>query len=102
MLKRVWRGWTSPENADAYEQLLRSTIFPDIIGRKIDGFLGIELLRRPLGTEIEFMTIMTFTDHDAIVRFAGPAHATAVVPPAARELLSRYDAEAAHYDLRIA
>ena len=102
MLKRLWRGWTAPANADAYEELLRSTIFPGIVERRIAGFLGIELLRRPLGTEVEFVTIMTFTDHDAIVRFAGPAHATAVVPPAAQALLSRYDLEAAHYDLRIA
>ncbi|MGJ4929751.1 antibiotic biosynthesis monooxygenase [Bradyrhizobium sp. HKCCYLS2038] len=102
MLKRLWRGWTRPENADAYEQLLRSTIFPGIMGRKIDGFLGIELLRRPVGTEIEFMTIMTFTDQAAVVRFAGPQHETAVVPAAAQLLLSRYDDQAAHYELRIA
>ena len=84
MLKRVWRGWTSPANADAYEDLLRATIFPGIVNRKLDGFLGIELLLKPLEAEVEFMTIMTFADRDAIVRFAGPAHETAVVPPGLR------------------
>ncbi|MGY4309786.1 hypothetical protein ACVIJ6_007029 [Bradyrhizobium sp. USDA 4369] len=100
MLKRVWRGWTSPANADAYENLLRSTVFPGIVDRKLDGFLGIELLLRPIEIEVEFMTIMTFADRDAIVRFAGPAHETAVVPPAAQNLLSRHDKQATHYELR--
>ena len=100
MLKRVWRGWTSPANADAYEDLLRATIFPGIVNRKLDGFLGIELLLKPLEAEVEFMTIMTFADRDAIVRFAGPAHETAVVPLAAQNLLSRYDKQATHYELR--
>ncbi|CCD92308.1 conserved hypothetical protein [Bradyrhizobium sp. ORS 375] len=99
MLKRIWRGWTTVANADAYEELLRSTIFPGIKDRTIPGFIGIELLRRPLDTEVEFMTIMTFTDDDAVARFAGPAK-EAVVPPAARRLLSHYEPHAAHYELR--
>lgn len=101
MLKRIWRGWTSPANADAYEALLRSTIFPGIKDRAIPGFTGIELLRRPLETEVEFMTIMTFTDEDAVKRFAGAAHEQAVVPAAAQALLSRHDAQSAHYIVRV-
>lgn len=101
MLKRLWRGWTSPANADAYEDLLRSTIFPGIEARNIDGFLDIALLRRPVAAEVEFMTIMTFANLDAVARFAGPAHDTAVVPPAAQALLSRYDAQSTHYEVRI-
>ncbi|WP_315805081.1 antibiotic biosynthesis monooxygenase [Bradyrhizobium sp. SZCCHNS3002] len=100
MLKRIWHGWTRAVDADAYEELLRSTIFPAIVDRAIQGFLGIELLRRPLEAEVEFVTIMTFADQAAVVRFAGPAHDAAVVPPAARKLLSRYDGHAAHYELR--
>jgi hypothetical protein len=100
MLKRIWRGWTTPANADAYERLLRSTIFPDIRSRTIAGYGGIELLRRATETEVEFVTIMTFADHDAVMRFAGPSHETAVVPAAARALLSRFDDRAAHYEVR--
>ncbi|CAL78673.1 Conserved hypothetical protein [Bradyrhizobium sp. ORS 278] len=100
MLKRIWRGWTRPANADAYEELLRSTVFPGIKDRAIPGFIAIELLRRSLDTEVEFMTIMTFADDDAVVRFAGPSK-EAVVPPAARKLLSRYEPHAAQYELRI-
>ncbi|WP_316193845.1 antibiotic biosynthesis monooxygenase [Bradyrhizobium sp. SZCCHNRI1029] len=100
MLKRIWHGWTRAADADAYEDLLRSTIFPGIIDREIEGFLSIELLRRPLEDEVEFVTIMTFADPTAVVRFAGPAHDTAVVPPAARKLLSRHDGHVAHYELK--
>ncbi|CCE00651.1 hypothetical protein [Bradyrhizobium sp. STM 3809] len=101
MLKRIWRGWTTPANADAYEALLRSTIFPGIEDRAIPGFIGIELLRRPLAAEVEFMTIMTFTNEDAVVRFAGASRDQAVVPPAAHVLLGRYEAQSALYDVRV-
>jgi hypothetical protein len=48
------------------------------------------------------MTLMWFTDHEAIVRFAGPDWETAVVPAAARAVLSRFDEKAAHYESRVA
>ena len=31
MITRVWRGWTSPANADAYEELLRAKILPALL-----------------------------------------------------------------------
>jgi hypothetical protein len=37
MIVRLWRGWTTAANADAYEELIRSTIFPGILDREIDG-----------------------------------------------------------------
>ena len=101
MLKRLWRGWTAPAKADAYEELLRSTIFPGILARKIKGFRSIELLRRDLGAEVEFITLMTFDDRDSVVRFAGPDWEVSVVPPAARAVLARFDDKAAHYEERI-
>ena len=99
-IARLWHGWTSPENADAYETLIRTQIFPGILGRKIPGFLEIELLRRPVGGEVEFITIMWFTSLDAIKAFAGADYETAVVPPAARAVLSRFDATSQHYEVR--
>jgi len=35
MICRLWRGWTSPENAASYEALLKGTIIPAIEGRAI-------------------------------------------------------------------
>lgn len=46
MISRIWHGWTTPENADAYEALLKSEIFIGIRNRGIAGFRGIQLLRR--------------------------------------------------------
>ena len=56
MISRIWHGWTTPANADAYEQLLRSEIFAGILGRGIAGFRRIQLLRRPAGDGVEFVT----------------------------------------------
>lgn len=73
MIARFWRGWTTPANADAYEALLRPTIFPGIRQRQIVGLQGIELLRRSAGTEVEFVTIMWFDSLQAVEAFAGGA-----------------------------
>lgn len=60
MISRIWHGWTKHENADKYEALLKEEIFVGIQGRQIAGFQGIQLLRRNVGDEVEFVTIMTF------------------------------------------
>jgi heme-degrading monooxygenase HmoA len=100
MISRIWHGWTSLENADTYERLLRSEIFEGIGARKLDGFLGIDLLRRQHAAEVEFVTIMWFTSLEAVRTFAGADYEVAVVPPAARAVLARFDARSAHYDVR--
>jgi antibiotic biosynthesis monooxygenase (ABM) superfamily enzyme len=96
MISRIWHGWTKPENADAYEALLRETIFPWI--ERVDGYRGAFLLRRDAGGEIEFVTITRFDSLDAVKAFAGEDYETAVVLPEADALLSRYDARSAHYE----
>ena len=80
MILRVWRGWTTPENADRYEELIRATIFPGILGKTIVGLEGLELFRRPLEAEVEFMTLMRFASWDAVKAFAGPNWEVSVVP----------------------
>jgi len=100
MICRMWHGWTPPEGADAYEGLLRDQIFPGIAARKIEGYHGIELLRRDGRGETEFVTMMWFDSLESVSGFAGPDYEVAVVPPAARALLSRFDDRSAHYDVR--
>ena len=97
---RIWHGSTTSAYADSYEQLLRSEIFQGIAGRRIAGYHGIELLRRPTGDSVEFVTLMWFDTIDAVRAFAGPDYEVAVVPPAARALLQRFDARSTHYDVR--
>ena len=99
MISRIWHGWTSMEDADAYERLLRSEIFGRIVERTIEGFVGIDLLRREHGREVEFVTIMWFTSLAAVQGFTGADYEVAVVPPAARALLLRFDPRSAHYQV---
>jgi heme-degrading monooxygenase HmoA len=100
MISRVWHGWTTPANADAYEALLKSEIFTGIQNRHIAGFRGIHLFRRSLDAEVEFVTVMWFDSLEAVRDFAGEDYEVAVVPPKARTLLSRFDARSQHYEVK--
>jgi hypothetical protein len=99
MISRIWHGWTTKDNADKYEALLKEEIFVGIQNRNIRGFKGIQLLRRELGQEVEFVTIMTFDSLDAVREFAGEDYEVPVVPPKAREVLARFDERSQHYEI---
>ena len=100
MIARVWHGWTSRDNADTYETLLKTEIFPGILAKGVDGLQKIELFRRDIGAEIEFMTVMWFRDLAAVKTFAGEDHEVAYVPPKARAVLARFDQRSQHYEIR--
>jgi len=100
MISRIWHGWTTAQNADAYEKLLRHEIIEGFIDLEIEGFRKMHILRRILGEEVEFTTIMWFDSIDSIRVFAGDNYEAAVVPPEARELLSRFDTHAQHYEVQ--
>jgi heme-degrading monooxygenase HmoA len=95
MIMRLWHGYTSLENADAYEELLKTEVLPGI--HRVKGYRGAYLLRRSSGDEEEFITLTAWDSWEAIEEFAGHDHAHAVVPPKARKLLSRFDAASEHY-----
>lgn len=99
MIGRVWHGWTKPENATAYEQLLEEEIFSGIAGRHIAGYRGIQLFRRPLAGEVEFVTIMWFDSIEDVRAFAGEDYEQCVVPAKARAVLSRFDERSQHYEV---
>jgi len=71
VISRVWHGWTTLANADAYEEPLKSEIFTGIRDRQIAGYRGIQLFRRNLGDEVEFVTVMWFDTIEAVRAFAG-------------------------------
>jgi antibiotic biosynthesis monooxygenase (ABM) superfamily enzyme len=100
MIKRIWHGYTTPENADAYESLLEASVFPGIEDKKIPGYRGIELYRRAMDDEVEFTTVMSFDSIDNVVAFQGPDYEAAYVPPEAQKLLKRWDARSTHHELR--
>ncbi len=99
---RIWHGWTTPANADTYENLLRTQIFPGIESKKVAGYKGIQLFRRAIEDgEVEFITIMRFDSWDAVKAFGGGDYERAYVPPQARAVLSRFDERSQHYEIRV-
>jgi len=97
MILRYWRGWTSPQNADSYQQIVSEQVLPGIAARHLDGYAGAYLLRRDLDDEVEFATVMIFDSLDHVRAFAGDDYETAYVPPAARAVLTRFDEKSAHF-----
>lgn len=99
MICRIWRGWTTTGNADAYDAIVRGEVIPGIEARRIPGFLHLDLMRRDLGDEVEFQTLMWFESLDAIRAFMGEDYAVSHVPAAAQAVLSRFDVRAAHFEV---
>lgn len=98
MIARHWRGWTRPENADAYEALLRTQVLPGLA--EIAGYRGGYILRSDGAGEVEFVVINLFESLQAVRAFAGPDYSTPVFEPEARLLLSRVEPIAYHYEVR--
>ena len=97
MVARVWHGYTTPENADAYEAMLKPELLPGLSSKK--GFRGSYLLRRPLNGEVEFTTIILWDSLDDIRDIAGADYEVAVIPEERKRVLSRWDSRAAHYEV---
>ena len=58
------------------------------------------MLRREVGAEVEFVTIMLFDSLSAVREFAGENYEVAVVPEKARAVLARFDERSQHYEVR--
>jgi antibiotic biosynthesis monooxygenase (ABM) superfamily enzyme len=95
VITRLWRGWTTAENADAYQQFLLTRLFPSM--RAITGFRGADVLRRRDGEEVAFVTLTRFESIEAIRGFAGDDYEVPVLEPEAVALLSRYEDSASHF-----
>jgi heme-degrading monooxygenase HmoA len=97
MIARIWHGYTRPEHADFYEAMLKPELLPGIGTAK--GYRGSYLLRRVIGAEVEFITIMLWDSIDAIRAVAGSDYETAVIPEERRKYLARYDEKSSHYEI---
>jgi len=97
MLARLWRGYTKPEHADAYEAMLKPELLPGI--SRMEGYKGSYLLRRAAGDEVEFVTFMLWDSIDAIRAVAGPDYEKAVVPEERRKYLTHWDARSTHFEI---
>ena len=99
MICRVWRGWTTQANADAYQCVVRGEVIPAIEARRIPGFQHIDLMKRDLGDEVEFQTLMWFDSLDSIKAFMGEDYSVSHVPLEARAVLNSFDDRAAHFEV---
>jgi len=97
LIARVWHGSTKPEHADAYETMLKPELLPGI--SKTKGYRGSFLLRRNVGAEVEFITVLLFDSLDDVRAVAGPNYEQSIVPEDRRKYLSRHDEKAAHYEV---
>jgi len=97
MIARLWRGWTTPQNADAYEHLLQGTVIPSL--RQLEGYRGGHILRRDTSEEVEFVVLNLFESLEAVRRFAGENFSVPVFEPEARVLLARVEEFATHYEV---
>jgi antibiotic biosynthesis monooxygenase (ABM) superfamily enzyme len=93
MITRLWRGWTTVENADAYQRFLLDELLPSM--RETPGFRGADILRRLEHDEVAFITLTRFDSVAAIRAFAVDDYETAVLEPPALALLARYERRAA-------
>lgn len=98
MIARYWRGWTKTESADAYEELLRSRVLPEL--KNVAGYKGGYVLRKDGSEEVEFVVVNFFVSLDAVRRFAGSDYSVPVFEPEARQLLLRIEPLAIHYEVR--
>jgi len=77
--------------------MLKPELLPGV--GKAKGYKGSYLLRREMGAEVEFVTVMLWDSIDAIRAITGPDYETAVIPEERRKYLSRYDAKSLHYEV---
>lgn len=98
-IKRIWHGWTTPENADRYQNILQNEVIPGIEAKNIPGLRKFEILRFELEDEVEFVTMITFESLQDVIAFQGENYQKSYVPHAAQAVLKRWDQETLHYDL---
>ena len=93
----VWHGLTKPEHADTYESHLKPELLPGLSQKK--GFRRSYLLRRAVGHEIEFITIILSESLDDVRAIQAQDYEKAVIPEDRLPLLTRFDARAAHCEV---
>ena len=95
MIVRVWRGQTTPKNADAYLRHVTDKVLPSLLG--IGGYLGARVLRREVAEGMEFLVLTQWDSWDAIRAFAGEDPDVAVIEPAAKAVLAEFDSFVRHF-----
>jgi heme-degrading monooxygenase HmoA len=94
---RVWKGESDPVGADAYFRHVTTHVAEAL--ERLPGYLGMTVWRREVGAVVEFVVATRWASMAAIEAFAGADVRRAVVEPAARAVLTRFDETATHYEV---
>jgi uncharacterized protein len=86
---RIWKGRALEGKAAEYIQHASTHVFPAL--RAIAGYRGAYLLRRPVGSDVEFTVLTLWESMEAVRRFAGSEPHKAVIDPEARAVLTDFD-----------
>jgi heme-degrading monooxygenase HmoA len=97
MIARMWRGLALPEKAEDYVKHLETSVLPEL--RQIDGFQGVEFLRKESPDIVEFIVLTFWESMEAIRKFAGENAEVAVVAPAAQAMFREYDLRVKHFEV---
>jgi hypothetical protein len=106
MIARIWRGWTSHQNADAFEALVRNQTIPGILAKDIAGLREAQVWRLQRLGETEFTLMLWLDDMDAVRALAVARgqpeedYDKAVMTLTGRELLRRFDGKVEHYEVK--
>lgn len=97
----IARRWTAQaegaEQADAYVAHFEDAVRPSL--EQTTGFFGATVERVETPDEIEIVVVTRWQSMDAIGAFAGEDVDLAVVEPAAKAVLSRFDTRVRHIEL---
>jgi heme-degrading monooxygenase HmoA len=97
MIARIWHGRTLASKADAYEKYLNDSGVAKM--RKVQGNLGVEVLRRNQGGMTDFVVISYWTSIDAVKNWAGADYGKTRFLDRDREFLVDPEPEVAHYEV---
>ncbi|MCX2718126.1 antibiotic biosynthesis monooxygenase [Lentiprolixibacter aurantiacus] len=97
---RTWSGWTTLENASAYEKFLVEEVFLDVKKKGVDGLEKVSISTLTHNEEVQFFLVLQFSTLEAVKKFAGENYKMAYIPEKAKQLLKRYDHTAKHFELK--
>ena len=96
---RIWKGWTSTENAPVYEDMLKNEVFPEVVRKGVSGLEKVSISTLRDNNEVEFFLVLQFDGLDSVKAFAGEDYEAAYIPDNAKRVLLRYETTARHYEL---
>lgn len=97
---RTWKGWTTKQNAPIYENMLINEVFPTVKKNGVTGLEKVSISIKHNEEDVEFFLVLQFDSLESVKAFAGENYETAYIPENAKQVLSRYNKTADHYELR--